>query len=115
MSDVTPEVDFEICDGGVVIRIGAAQKLDLTTPAEDPDEILASIAQTRGTLYDLVEGNGPLAAALPEILAGLDDLANELGERCPVCSGDAVIPASGHTTVHCEHCDDGRIYPARAA
>jgi hypothetical protein len=110
MSDTTtPPVDFEITDGGVVIRI------DLTTPAEDPDAILASIAQTRTALHDLVDGNDLVAAKLPEILLGLDDLANELGERCPVCSGDAVIPVSRHTTVACENCDDGRVFPARAA
>jgi hypothetical protein len=110
MSDnTTPEIDFEITDGGVIIRIGDDQGLDFTTPYEDPDKIQASIAHTKALLEKL-------GAALPGILLGLEDLALEVGQKCETCGGDEEIPTKGRTTTKCPDCNgNGRRYPAVAA
>jgi hypothetical protein len=58
MSDTktaVPTIDYEVTEGGVIIRVTDDQGLDLTTPYEDPDKIQANVAWARSTIAALVE------------------------------------------------------------
>lgn len=48
-------VDYEVTDGGVVIRLTEHQGLDLTTPYDDPDKIRANVAWARTVVERLVD------------------------------------------------------------
>lgn len=115
MSAPTPRTldhfDFDITDGGVVLRFGADEVLDFTIDSDDPDEIQANIKTVRGILASL-----RLGAVLLDILEGLDDLAAETGRTCESCHGEREIPSGPDTSALCGWCQGtGWILPAAIA
>lgn len=113
MSAATPRdlADFDITDGGVVLRFGADEVIDLTTASEDPDEIQANIKTAKGIVASL-----RLGAVRLDIWEGLDDLAAETGRTCEVCHGACEIPSGPDASAPCGWCQaTGRILPAVAA
>lgn len=48
-------VDYDVTDGGVVIRLTEFQGLDLTTAYDDPDKIHANVAWARSVIERLID------------------------------------------------------------
>lgn len=77
----TPElVDYEVTDGGVIVRLTKDQDIDLTTPV---DTVAAHAENATAAFAKLTA----LQATIPLMLNELAGLLAELGDPCPVCEG----------------------------
>lgn len=100
---VEPRFDYDVTEGGVLIKYGDEDGIDLTSPSDNPIVQLANIARVTALLeapykhaeeilVGLVEHDPGLLEELHRhrfnIVGQLEALAAEIGEPCGVCGGE---------------------------
>jgi hypothetical protein len=109
MSKTEHDFMYDVTEGGVLIRYGVDDAIDLTTPSENPLVMLANIDTVSSLLQNLLD-------QAPAILAELAALRAEIGEPCGVCNGDGGQEAGTGPLrwVDCPACDGNRVQEVAA-
>lgn len=106
MTDTT--FTYDVTDGGVLLRFASGDGIDLTTPSENPLQILANIDRVSSLLADL-------AATTPAILAELAKARAEIGNPCTTCEGTGGQEIPGALEwANCPACNGNRVQAAAA-
>lgn len=108
MNDSSKLVDYDVTEGGVIVRVGDEQGLDLTIANEKVKAIRANLTKTQGLIAALGE-------AIPGMLADLAQALAELGEPCAVCGGEEGEEDRPDNWAYCVGCGGSGVQRKAAA
>lgn len=96
----TDPITYDVTEGGIVVAVTEEQGFDLTTPFHMTNALRDNLALCKDRL-------AALQAAIPEMLAELDQALAEIGDPCGICEGTQghmVEGTDGPEWIECNVC-----------